>query len=94
MTETPRRFDYIVVGAGSAGCVLAARLSQAPDTRVLLLEAGGRDWDPLLRVPLMAGVLLRGRRHNWSYRSEPVPGLDGRRTEGLSPQANTDCLSG
>ena len=78
MTETPRRFDYIVVGAGSAGCVLAARLSQAPDTRVLLLEAGGRDWDPLLRVPLMAGVLLRGRRYNWSYRSEPVPGLNGR----------------
>ncbi|MCS6930684.1 MAG: GMC family oxidoreductase N-terminal domain-containing protein, partial [Acetobacteraceae bacterium] len=48
-------FDFIIVGAGSAGCVLANRLSADPSCRVLLLEAGGRDWNPLLRVPLMTG---------------------------------------
>ena len=72
-------FDYIVCGAGSAGCVLAARLSENPDTRVLLLEAGPGNADPLLRVPLMAGAMFRGRRYNWSYVTEPVPGLNGRR---------------
>ena len=72
-------FDYIIVGAGSAGCVLAARLSENPDIRVLLLEAGPGNVDPLLRVPLMAGAMFRGRRYNWCYVTEPVPGLNGRR---------------
>lgn len=73
-------FDTVVVGAGSAGCVLAARLSEDSGRRVCLIEAGGRGRDPLLRVPLMTGLLLRGRRHNWSYETEPVPGLGGRRS--------------
>ena len=51
--------DVIIVGAGAAGCVLAARLSEDPARRVILLEAGGRDSNPLLRVPLMTGLLLR-----------------------------------
>lgn len=72
-------FDYIVVGAGSAGCVLANRLSADPRNRVLLIEAGGRDWNPLLHVPLMTGFLLKGRAYNWSYATEPEAGLDGRR---------------
>lgn len=72
-------FDFIIVGAGSAGCVLANRLSLNPDNRVLLIEAGGRDWNPLLRVPLMTGILLRGRHANWFYHSEPEPRLNGRR---------------
>ncbi len=71
--------DVIVVGAGSAGCVLAGTLARDPACRVLLIEAGGRDWNPLLRVPLMTGMLLRGRHANWFYHSAPEPGLDGRR---------------
>jgi choline dehydrogenase len=70
--------DYIIVGAGSAGCVLANRLSADPGRRVLLLEAGGSDWNPLLRVPLMTGILLRGRYANWSFRTEPEPNLNNR----------------
>lgn len=71
--------DVVVVGAGSAGSVVAGRLARDPDCRVTLIEAGGRDWNPLLRVPLMTGVLLRGRHANWFYNSEPEPGLNGRR---------------
>ena len=74
----PMEFDFIIVGAGSAGCVLANRLSMGGD-RVLLLEAGGRDWNPLFRVPLMTGVLLRNRYANWFYTTEPEPNLAGRR---------------
>ena len=70
--------DIIIIGAGSAGCVLANRLSADPGLRVLLLEAGGRDWNPLLRVPLMTGLLLRGGIANWGFRSEPEPNLDNR----------------
>lgn len=76
MTE---EFDYVVVGAGSAGCVLAARLSEDPSVRVLVLEAGGRDWMPLYRVPMMAGILFRKKYNNWCYETEPEAGLDGRR---------------
>ena len=72
-------FDFVVVGAGSAGCILANRLSADPASRVLLLEAGGRDWNPLLRVPLMTGMLLRGGAANWGFVTEPEPHLDGRR---------------
>jgi choline dehydrogenase len=72
-------FDYIVVGAGSAGCVLAARLSEDADKRVLLLEAGGKAWMPLYHVPLMAGVLFRVKYNNWAYSTEPEPHLDNRR---------------
>jgi choline dehydrogenase len=71
--------DVIVVGAGSAGCVLAARLAADPARRVLLVEAGPPDTNPLLRVPLMTGVLLRGRRANWFYHTEPEQALGGRR---------------
>jgi choline dehydrogenase len=71
-------FDFIIVGAGSAGCVLANRLSADPRRRVLLIEAGGRDWNPLFRVPLMTGVLLRNRHANWFYRTDAEPHLNGR----------------
>ena len=73
------RPDVIVVGAGSAGCVLAARLAADPARRVTLVEAGPPDTNPLLRVPLMTGVLLRGRMANWFYHTEPEPNLGGRR---------------
>jgi choline dehydrogenase-like flavoprotein len=72
-------YDYIIVGAGSAGCVLANRLSAKPGTRVLLLEAGGRDWHPFIHMPAGLAKLVNNRRVNWDYYTEPEPNLDGRR---------------
>ena len=72
-------FDYIVVGAGSAGCVLANRLTADGKHRVLLLEAGPRDTDPWIHVPLGYGKLFNAKSVNWSYWSEPEPELNGRR---------------
>jgi len=71
-------YDFIVVGAGSAGCVLANRLSEDPRNRVLLLEAGGPDINPLIHLPLMCGVLFPSRMSNWFYQSEADPNLGGR----------------
>ena len=73
--------DYVVVGAGAAGCALAARLTEDPACSVLLVEAGGRDWNPLLSVPLMTGLILRSAYANWSYKTEPEPQLNGRRLQ-------------
>ncbi|MFZ1988723.1 MAG: choline dehydrogenase [Alphaproteobacteria bacterium] len=74
-----KTFDFIIVGAGSAGCVLANRLSADPQTSVLLIEAGPRDWNPVFRIPIMAGRLFLGSYCNWSYVTEPEPHLNGRR---------------
>ncbi|MFH1489441.1 MAG: GMC family oxidoreductase N-terminal domain-containing protein, partial [Pseudomonadota bacterium] len=71
-------FDYIIVGAGSAGCVLANRLTQDPGRRVLVIEAGGRDWDPWIRIPLAWGKMLQEGRHDWGYSTEPETNLDNR----------------
>ncbi len=71
-------YDYIIVGAGSAGCVLANRLSADPANRVLLLEAGGRDRNPLFRLPMLMGKLFQSGIYNWHYHTEPEPYLNGR----------------
>jgi choline dehydrogenase len=72
-------YDFIIVGAGSAGCVLANRLSADPGKRVLLLEAGPRDWNPLIHMPAGIARLANNRRVNWNYRTEPEAQLHGRR---------------
>ena len=71
-------YDYIIVGAGSAGCVLANRLTADGRTTVLLLEAGPRDTDPWIHIPLGYGKLFKKPSVNWSYLSEPEPQLNGR----------------
>jgi choline dehydrogenase-like flavoprotein len=72
-------YDYVIVGAGSAGCVLANRLSAAPGRRVLLLEAGPADRNPLIHMPAGIARLANNRRLNWGYVTEPEPALLGRR---------------
>jgi choline dehydrogenase len=76
MNET---YDYVIVGAGSAGCVLANRLSADPDCRVLLLEAGPRDWNPFIHMPAGLARLVNFKSINWGYETEPEPNLNNRR---------------
>jgi choline dehydrogenase len=71
-------FDYVIVGAGSAGCVLANRLSANGRNSVLLLEAGPKDTNLWIHVPLGYGKLFKEKTVNWMYQTEPEPGLDGR----------------
>jgi choline dehydrogenase len=73
-----REFDYIIVGAGSAGCVLANRLSADGRHSVLLLEAGPKDTNIWIHVPLGYGKLFKEKTVNWMYQTEPEPGLGGR----------------
>jgi len=72
-------FDYIIVGAGTAGCVLAARLSEDPHTRVCLIEAGGPARHPFIHVPALVGAAIMNRGLNWGLSTEPQPALNDRR---------------
>ncbi len=72
-------YDYIVVGAGSSGCVLAARLSEDPATRVLLLEAGPPDHSPWIHLPIGYGKTMWSQAVNWRFHTEPEPAMNGRR---------------
>jgi len=76
---TDARFDYVIVGAGTAGCVLAARLSEDPDTRVCLLEAGGPARHPFIHVPALVGAAIVHRGLTWGLHTEPQSALNNRR---------------
>jgi len=80
-TRAVDTFDTIIVGAGSAGCILANRLSEDSSRQVLLIEAGGSDRSILIRMPTALSYPMRSRRYNWGYETEPEPGLDGRRLQ-------------
>ena len=80
-------FDYIIVGAGAGGCVLAARLTEDKDVKVLLLEAGGPDSSLYMHMPLGWRQIWRGPMHNWNFYSEPEPYADNRKF--LAPRGKT-----
>jgi len=88
-----KTFDYIIVGAGSAGCTLANRLTEDGDATVFLLEAGGSDWDPLIHVPLGWGKILFERLHDWGYFTEPELHLDNRKIECARGKVIGGCSS-
>ena len=80
-------FDYVIVGGGSAGCVLAARLSEDPEVTVCLLEAGGSGDSTLVNLPVGYAAMVPTRINNWAYDTVPQPGLGGRR--GYQPRGKT-----
>jgi choline dehydrogenase len=75
------RYDFVIVGGGSAGCALAAGLSEDPSNRVLVLEAGRPDWswDVLIHMPAALAFPIGSRFYDWKYESEPEPYMGGRR---------------
>ena len=93
----PLNADYIIIGGGSAGCVLANRLSTDPQCRVLLIEAGGKGEDFLLRMPVGYGKTAGEFGHSWHYHSAPEPSIEGRRMllprgRGLGGSSNINGL--
>ena len=73
--------DYIIVGAGTAGCILAGRLSEDPLARILVLEAGGNDNDPWIKIPIGWAKMRKEEKYDWGYYTEPEPNADSRKIE-------------
>jgi 4-pyridoxate dehydrogenase len=90
---TSTTYDYVIVGAGSAGCVLAHRLSADKDVSVLIVEAGGWDRDPWIHIPLGWGKILQKRLHDWNYFCEPEESVGGRRVECARGKVVGGCSS-
>jgi 4-pyridoxate dehydrogenase len=88
-----QEFDYVIVGAGSAGCVLANRLTAARDVDVLLIEAGGGDWDPLIHIPLGLGKMHEFRLHDWGYDADAGEYFDHRPIEAMRGKVVGGCHS-
>ena len=78
-TEFDREFDYIVVGAGTAGCVLASRLSENSANRVCLIEAGGSERHPFVTIPAAVGCAIMSPKFGWGFTTVPQQHLEGRR---------------
>ena len=76
--SSPKEYDYIIVGAGSAGCVLANRLTEDSDTSVLLLEYGGKDDSIFVQMPTALSIPMNMPRFNWGFWSEPEPNINDR----------------
>src|SRR5689334_19410045 len=85
--ESSDVFDYVVVGGGAAGCVVASRLTEDPGVSVCLLESGPKDTHPLIRIPAGVLRLLFNPKVSWQYRTEPSEGTGGRRVH--APQGRT-----
>jgi choline dehydrogenase len=79
MSDMPDVFDFVIIGAGSAGCVLADRLSEDGRSTVLVLERGGSDRSLLIQMPSALSIPMNMARYNWGYESEPEANLGGRR---------------
>jgi choline dehydrogenase len=75
LANMEQHFDYIVVGAGSAGCAAAYRLAHNSSASILLLESGLWDKSPLIKLPIGFAKMMGEGRHNWNYQTEPEPGL-------------------
>jgi 4-pyridoxate dehydrogenase len=93
MTPSLENYDYIIVGAGSAGCVLANRLTENPDNRVLLIEAGPTDRDPMIKIPLLWMQFVKNKYHDWGYETQSEPHMDNRKIECVRGKVLGGCSS-
>lgn len=86
-------YDYVIVGAGSAGCTLASRLTEDPGCRVLVIEAGGWDRSPLIHVPFTWATMHQAQAHDWGFRYEPDISVDNCRIECARGKVIGGCSS-
>jgi len=78
MSENYKKYDFIIIGAGSAGCVLANRLSASGKHQVLLIEAGGKDTSPWIHMPIGYGKIFYDAKVNWKYQTKNMESMNGR----------------